>query len=200
MLGALFFGYATDRWGRQKLVSITLLLYLSATAATAFSWGFASFALFRALTGAGIGGEYAAINSAVDELIPGRVRGHVDLLVNSTFWIGAALGSGASLWLLNTNALSPTLSWRFVFGIGAVVGLGVLFLRRHVPESPRWLMVHGKTQEAARIVDTIERKVVADPATLPPAEGTIRIAMQRHTPWGAICSWAGSSTPSDERR
>jgi MFS family permease len=184
--GALVFGYATDRWGRQKLFSITLLLYLSATAATAFSWSFASFTFFRALTGAGIGGEYAAINSAVDELIPGRVRGHVDLLVNSTFWIGAALGSGASLFLLNTQAISQVVAWRFAFGIGAVVGLGVLFLRRHVPESPRWLMVHGRTKEAEGIVDAIERKVASDPSKLPEAKDSIRIQFQTRTPWRAI--------------
>jgi MFS family permease len=186
VVGALVFGYATDRLGRKKLFSITLVLYLGATAATAFSWSFASFAVFRALTGAGIGGEYAAINSAVDELIPARVRGHVALLVNATFWIGAALGSGASLWLLNTNALSPDFAWRFAFGIGAVIGLGVLFLRRHVPESPRWLMVHGRSQEAETIADEIESKVVADPSKLPAATETIRIAFERRTSWAAI--------------
>src|SRR5579875_2914257 len=121
VLGALVFGYLTDRWGRRKLFFLTLILYLSATAATAFSWNFASFTLFRSLTGAGIGGEYAAVNSAVDELIPARVRGHVDLLINSTFWIGAAIGSGASLLLLNTGFFPPTFSWRLAFGIGAVI-------------------------------------------------------------------------------
>ena len=184
--GALVFGFATDRLGRKKLFSATLLLYLGATVATAFSWSFTSYTVFRALTGAGIGGEYAAINSAVDELIPGRVRGHVDLFVNSTFWIGAALGSGTSLWLLNTSLMSPDFAWRFAFGAGAILGLGVLVLRHHVPESPRWLMVHGRTAEAESIVDDIEKKVAGDPANLPPATESIRIAYQGHTPWRAI--------------
>ena len=149
------------------------------------SWSFASFTFFRALTGAGIGGEYAAINSAVDELIPGRVRGHVDLLVNATFWIGAALGAGTSLALLNTSVLPPAVSWRFAFGLGAAIGLGVLLLRRHVPESPRWLMIHGRTDEARRIVDDIERQVAGDPARLPAAEGSIRGSRSAITPRGA---------------
>ncbi len=193
VLGALVFGYATDRWGRKKLFSATLILYLGATAATAFSWNFASFTFFRALTGAGIGGEYAAINSAVDELIPGRVRGHVDLLVNATFWIGAALGSGASLVLLNTTVLPPSFAWRFAFGLGAIIGLGVLVMRRHVPESPRWLMVHGRLGEAESIVDAIEQHVTstartttANPSALAPATETIRIAPQAQTPWRDI--------------
>jgi MFS family permease len=184
--GALIFGYATDRWGRKKLFYITLLLYLGATAATAFSWSFASFAVFRALTGAGIGGEYAAINSAVDELIPGRVRGHVNLLVNATFWIGAALGSGASIFLLETTVIAPAVSWRFAFGIGAVIGLGVLVLRHWVPESPRWLMVHGRIREAEATVDEIERAVTDDPGSLPPVPETIRLVVQDHTPWKSI--------------
>ena len=124
--GCVFFGYATDQFGRKRLFFITLGLYLIATAATAFSWNFWSFCLFRSLTGAGIGGEYAAINSAVDELIPARVRGHVDLVINATFWIGAFLGALGSVLLLYLKSIPPTLSWRFVFGIGAVLGLGVL--------------------------------------------------------------------------
>jgi len=187
--GALVFGYATDRLGRKKLFSVTLMLYLGATAATAFSWNFVSFALFRALTGAGIGGEYAAINSAIDELIPGRVRGHADLAINSSFWVGAALGSMAALLLLNNSWLSPSFSWRFAFAIGAIVGLAVLTMRRHVPESPRWLMVHGEPAEAERIVDDIERQVSAeraDGSPLPPAEGTIRLRRRHRVPWGEI--------------
>src|ERR1700744_4623831 len=125
VVGAVGFGYATDRLGRKRLFSLTLILYLSATAATAFSWNFASFSFFRALTGAGIGGEYAAINSAVDELIPAGVRGHVDLIINSTFWLGAALGSGASLIVLKDGLFPVDIGWRFAFGIGACVGLGI---------------------------------------------------------------------------
>lgn len=197
VIGALVFGYATDRLGRKKLFSLTLIVYLSATAATAFSWNFASFAFFRAITGAGIGGEYAAINSAVDELIPGRVRGRVDLIVNATFWIGAAIGAGGSLILLNTSVIPPAVAWRFAFGIGAVIGIGVLVLRHHVPESPRWLMVHGRVREAETTVDAIERRIVSSlpsrassgshPApTLAPATETIAIVMEDHTPWREV--------------
>jgi len=183
--GALVFGYATDRLGRKRLFFITLGVYLVATAATAFSWNFWSFCLFRSLTGAGIGGEYAAINSAVDELIPARVRGHVDLLINSTFWIGAFLGSLGSVLLLHMKSVPPTLSWRFVFGIGAVLGLGVLLMRRYVPESPRWLLIHAQKGEAERVVSEIEKEV-AQGRELPPAEGTIRLHVQDHTPWREI--------------
>jgi MFS family permease len=185
VVGALVFGYATDRLGRKRLFSLTLLLYLSATAATAFSWNVASFAFFRALTGAGIGGEYAAINSAVDELIPARVRGHVDLLINSTFWIGALIGSGASLILLKPGLLPPDLGWRFAFGIGALIGLGVLALRQHVPESPRWLIVHGRADEATRIVDDIEIKA-AEGRELEPVHDSMELRIEHRTPWPDI--------------
>ncbi len=185
--GALVFGYLTDRWGRKKLFSITILLYLCATAATAFSWNFTSFTLFRALTGAGIGGEYAAVNSAIDELIPARIRGHVDLMINSTFWGGAALGSGASLLLLDSGILPPTFSWRLAFGIGAAIGIVVLILRRYVPESPRWLMIHGEKGEAEQVVSQIEQKVTGgDIQKLPPANNTIKLAARKVTPFGEI--------------
>ena len=189
VLGALTFGYLTDRLGRKKLFSITLLLYLSATLATAFSWNFTSFTLFRALTGAGIGGEYAAVNSAVDELIPARVRGHVDLIINATFWIGAAIGSGASVVLLNNKLLSPAITWRLAFAIGAIIGAAVLFLRRYVPESPRWMMTHG--EDADKVVSEIEDQVThGHPETLPPATKTIKLAARKTVPlkeiWHAI--------------
>ncbi len=189
--GALIFGYLTDRLGRKKLFSITLLLYLSATLATAFSWNFASFTLFRALTGAGIGGEYAAVNSAVDELIPARLRGRIDLIINSTFWIGAALGAGASLLLLDTGLFPPTLSWRFAFGIGAAIGAVILFMRRWVPESPRWLMIKGREAEASGVVDDIEREVTkGHPQDLSPANTSIKIVARDTTPireiWDAM--------------
>jgi MFS family permease len=185
VIGALVFGYATDRLGRKRLFFITLGLYLVATAATAFSWDFWSFCLFRSLTGAGIGGEYAAINSAVDELIPARVRGHVDLMINSTFWIGAFLGSLASVFVLHLKSIPPTLSWRFVFGIGAVLGLGVLSMRRYVPESPRWLLIHGEKGEAEQVVDDIEKQA-APGRKLPVPENNIRLHVQDHTPWREI--------------
>ncbi len=185
VIGALGFGYATDRLGRKRLFFITLGVYLLATAATAFSWNFWSFCLFRSLTGAGIGGEYAAINSAVDELIPARVRGHVDLIINSTFWIGAFLGSLASVLVLHLKSVPPTLSWRFVFGIGAVLGLGVLMMRRYVPESPRWLLIHGEKGEAERVVDDIEKQA-APGLRLPTPANNIRLHVQDHTPWREI--------------
>lgn len=167
VFGALLFGYLTDLHGRRKLFFITLAVYVVATAATAFSWNAASYFLFRALTGAGIGGEYAAINSAIDELIPARLRGQVDLTINATFWIGAALGSGATLFLLNPNLLPVSLGWRFAFAIGAVLGTGILFLRRAVPESPRWLVIHGRTAEAEAILSGIavraEKSAIGDP-------------------------------------
>lgn len=189
--GALVFGYLTDRWGRRKLFFITLVLYLSATAATAFSWNFTSFTLFRALTGAGIGGEYAAVNSAVDELIPASVRGHVDLIINATFWIGAALGSGASLLLLNTGILPPTESWRVAFFVGASIGIVVLLMRRFVPESPRWLMIHQHEAEAERVVSEIEEQASnGHPENLPAATKTIKVIARKSTPlreiWDAM--------------
>jgi MFS family permease len=186
VVGALGFGYATDRLGRKKLFYITLLLYLTATGATGLSWNFASFTFFRMLTGAGIGGEYAAINSAVDELIPARVRGHVDLLINSTFWIGSALGSVTSLVLLRPGFFRVDLGWRFVFLLGAAIGLVILTMRRFVPESPRWLLIHEGPAEAEKVVAEIEKKVVDDPSTLPPAEGTLRIHVRKSTPLSDI--------------
>jgi MFS family permease len=177
VLGALVFGYLTDRFGRKKLFSITLGLYLVAAFLTAFSWDFASFALFRFLTGAAIGGEYSAINSAIDELIPSRVRGWADLAINGTFWVGAAVGSLASIVLLDPSIFRPDLGWRLGFGIGAALGLAIIFLRHHVPESPRWLLTHGQPEEADRVVTEIERKIEATPGAekLPPGHGTITI-------------------------
>jgi MFS family permease len=162
VLGALFFGHLTDRLGRKKLFNVTLGVYLVATAATAFSWDVYSFMLFRFLTGAGIGGEYAAINSAIQELIPARLRGRLDLAINGSFWVGAAGGALLSVWLLDPNVLSPDMGWRVAFGSGAVLGLVILYLRRFLPESPRWLMIHGKSKEAERVVAEIEDRVVAD--------------------------------------
>jgi MFS family permease len=162
VLGSLFFGHLTDRLGRKKLFNVTLGVYLVATAATAFSWDFYSFLFFRFLTGAGIGGEYSAINSAIQELIPARLRGRIDLAINGSFWIGAAGGALLSVWLLDPNVLDPDMGWRVAFGSGAVLGLMILFLRRFLPESPRWLMIHGKPREAEGVVEEIEARVVAD--------------------------------------
>ena len=185
VLGALVFGYATDRLGRKRLFFITVSVYLVATGLTAFSWSFASYAFFRALTGAGIGGEYAAINSAIDELIPARVRGRVDLIINGSYWVGAALGSTATIFLLDPHRLPIWLGWRFAFGIGAILGLIVIFFRRWIPESPRWLMIHGRENEAERIVDEVERKVVGKTLPMNDAPPT-RIRTRTHTPWREI--------------
>jgi MFS family permease len=155
--GAMLFGWLTDRYGRRRLFNVTLGLYLVATAATAFSTDFWTFALFRLLTGAGIGGEYAAINSAIQELIPARFRGRTDLLVNGSFWIGAALGAGGAVVLLEPGRFGPDLGWRLAFGIGAALGLVILYLRRFIPESPRWLMTHGRVAEAETVMLAIER-------------------------------------------
>jgi MFS family permease len=165
VLGALVFGRMADRLGRKRLFLLTLLTYMAATVATAFSVGFASFALYRFATGIGIGGEYAAINSAIDELIPARVRGRVNLGINGSFWIGAALGAALNLVLLDPRVLGPRLGWRAGFLLGAALAFAVLLVRRDVPESPRWLLAHGRSEEAERIVAGIERAAGVAPAT-----------------------------------
>ncbi len=158
-LGALFFGHLTDRFGRRKLFMLTLSVFLTATVATAFA--FAPWYFFTAtfFTGCGIGGEYAAINSAIDELIPARVRGRVDLVINGTYWLGAAAGAGGALVLLNTSHFPANIGWRLAFGIGAFIGVFVLLMRRNLPESPRWLFIHGRDEEAERIIGDIEAEV-----------------------------------------
>ena len=157
--GALFFGYLTDRFGRKKLFMITLGIYLAATALTALSFAPWWFFVFRFITGAGIGGEYAAINSAIDELIPARVRGRVDLIINGSYWLGTAAGAAATLVLLDPKLLAVDLGWRLCFGLGVVLALVILLVRRNVPESPRWLFIHGREKEADGIVTDIEEQV-----------------------------------------
>src|SRR5216683_7750301 len=182
--GALLFGYLTDRLGRRKLFFVTLGLYLMATAATACSWDFWSFALFRFLTGAGIGGEYTAINSAIQEFIPARFRGRTDLAINGSFWIGAALGAGGAVLLLHPGRLPPDWGWRAAFAIGALLGLGILLLRRFLPESPRWLMLHARIAEGEAVVAAIESRAkdAAGTAGLAPPLGRIRLVPTLHTP------------------
>ena len=158
-LGALFFGQLTDRFGRKKLFLLTLGVYIAATVATAFSFAAWYFYAARFFTGAGIGGEYAAINSAIDELIPARVRGRVDLIINGSYWVGAAGGALAAVVLLDTALFAADFGWRLAFGIGALLGVGILLVRRNVPESPRWLFIHGQEAEAERIVEQIEGEV-----------------------------------------
>ncbi|MCW5657584.1 MAG: MFS transporter [Burkholderiaceae bacterium] len=182
VLGALVFGRMADRLGRKRLFMLTLAVYMGATVATAFSTGFTSFAIFRFLTGVGIGGEYAAINSAIDELIPARVRGRVSLAINGSFWIGAALGALLSLALLDERVLGPQLGWRAGFLLGGVLAVAILLVRRHVPESPRWLIAHGRADEAERIVAQIEHEARAEHGVpLDEAQGHVRFT-RRHAP------------------
>ena len=180
VLGALGFGWLTDRIGRKKLFFITLALYLTATAATALSWSVASYALFRFLTGAGIGGEYTAINSTIQELVPARYRGWTDLVINGSFWIGAAIGATSAIVLLDPALIGPDRGWRLAYLTGACLGLVVFVMRMWIPESPRWLMIHGYPDQAHRIVADIEQSVtghVQDQA-LP----KIKLRMRDHTP------------------
>ena len=158
-VGALVFGHLTDRLGRRRLFLVTLGVYLAATMLTATSHNAWMFFTFRFFTGAGIGGEYSAINSAIDELIPARVRGTVDLVVNGSYWLGTAAGAAATLVLLDPKVLAVDLGWRVCFFMGAVLGLGILLVRRHLPESPRWLFTHGQAEEADHVVDAIEAQV-----------------------------------------
>jgi MFS family permease len=183
VLGALGFGWLTDRIGRRKLFFITLALYLTATAATALSWSVASYALFRFLTGAGIGGEYTAINSTIQELVPARYRGWTDLVINGSFWIGAAMGATCAIVLLDPHLLGPDLGWRLAYLTGACLGLIVFVMRMWIPESPRWLMIHGRPDQAHAIVDEIERSVVGhvqNPRQR--AFPKIKLRMRDHTP------------------
>src|SRR5499427_4332549 len=182
--GAVLFGYLTDRFGRKKLFMITLGIYLTATAATALSWDFWSFALFRLLTGGGIGGEYTAINSAIQELIPARFRGRTDLAINGSFWLGAALGAGGAIAFLQPGVLPADWGWRAAFGIGSLLGLIILGLRQFVPESPRWLILHARPGEAENVVKEIESRVARAAGTeLPqPRSGALRLAASSRTP------------------
>ncbi|MBT0768057.1 MFS transporter [Kineosporia sp. J2-2] len=182
-LGALFFGQLTEKYGRRKLFMITLGLYLAATVLTAFSMNPLFFFVCRFFTGAGIGGEYAAINSAIDELMPARLRGRIDLMINGSYWLGAAVGAALTLVLLDTDILPADVGWRLAFGLGAVLGLVILLVRRNVPESPRWLTIHGKHEEAEGIVDHIEHVVEhQDKLTLEPVPDEKSIAIRERGP------------------
>ena len=189
VLGAIFFGWLTDRLGRKKLFFITLVVYMAATAATALSWNFWSFALFRFLTGAGIGGEYTAINSTIQELVPARVRGWTDLAINGSFWVGAAMGAAGSIVLLDPSLLPLDMGWRAAFAIGASLSVIILFMRMWLPESPRWLVTHGRASEAEAVVAAIEERFrreghVLDPGPFP----KIRLRTRTHTPLREVAS------------
>jgi MFS family permease len=189
VLGSLFFGWLTDRLGRKKLFFITLAVYLAAAVATAFAWNLWSFALFRFFTGAGIGGEYTAINSTIQELIPGRVRGWTDLVINGSFWIGAALGATGSIVLLDPAVLGGDLGWRAAFFIGAILSMVIFFMRLWIPESPRWLITHGRPDEALAIVGGLEARFRSQGHVLTqPPFPSIRLRARTHTPLGVVAS------------
>jgi MFS family permease len=182
VLGALYFGRLADKLGRKRMFLVTLVVYLVATVLTAFSFDILSFAACRFLTGFGIGGEYAAINSAIDELIPARVRGRVDLAINGTFWIGAAIGAGLSIVLLDPDLVGAALGWRIAFGLGGILAFAILLVRRHVPESPRWLLMHDRAEEAEAVVREIERQV----GVTTPVDQRLAIRPLRSVPWSEV--------------
>src|SRR5450631_3749804 len=188
VIGALGFGWMTDRLGRRLLFFITLGLYLVSAAATAFSWNLESFCLFRLLTGAGIGGEYSAVNSTIQEMIPARYRGWTDLAINGSFWIGGALGAAASIFVLDPTRFDPDIGWRLAFFTGSALGLVIFFLRTWIPESPRWLVIHGREQEAEKVVDEIETSFrrhgasFSDASTLKP----LRLRPRAYTPLNQV--------------
>jgi MFS family permease len=183
VFGAIFFGWLTDRLGRKKLFFTTLGVYLTATAATALSQNLWTFALFRFLTGAGIGGEYTAINSSIQELVPARFRGWTTLGINGSFWVGAALGAGAAIILLDPALIDQEVGWRLAFFVGSALGLMIFVMRLWIPESPRWLVIHGRVHEAEQIVAQIEESVRSHGHALGPVEGPpIRLHTRRSTP------------------
>jgi MFS family permease len=182
VLGALYFGRLADKLGRKRMFLATLAVYLVATVMTAFSWDIVSFAFCRFLTGFGIGGEYAAINSAIDELIPARLRGRVDLAINGTFWIGAAMGAGLSVLLLHPQFVGPHWGWRIAFGLGGILAFAILLVRRNVPESPRWLLMHGRFEEAEAVV----RRIEAEVGVTYEQKEHLAIRPLRAVPWGEV--------------
>lgn len=189
VLGALFFGRLTDRFGRKKLFTATVFVYMCATIATGFSWDFWSFMVFRFITGAGIGGEYGAVNSAIQELIPARRRGFTDLVINGSFWLGAALGATGSIILLNATFIDPEWAWRLAFIIGGALALIIIYIRRFMPESPRWLMTHGREAEAEAIISAIEARIERDTGRplVPAVElPSLRLVRRATTSWWEI--------------
>jgi MFS family permease len=195
-IGAIVFGQLTDRFGRRKLFIITLILYLVATVATAFSFSAWYFFIVRFLTGAGIGGEYAAVNSAIDELIPARMRGRIDLVINGSYWLGAAGGAATTLFFLDTDILPKMVGWRLAFAVGMVLAVFVFVVRKNVPESPRWLFIHGRNDEAERIVGDIEDGVEAETSqTLPSADKTITVRQRTTISFAEIAKVAFQKYP-----
>jgi MFS family permease len=188
--GALGFGWITDRFGRRLVFYVTLVVYLTGVLLSALAWDFWSFAIFRLITGLGIGGEYAAVNSAIDELIPAKYRGRIDLIVNGSFWLGAAAGALASPILLDQHLLPANIGWRLGFGIGGMLGLSILMLRRYVPESPRWLVTHCRNEEAEQTVKRIEADVVKSTGrNLRPPHGSLEVHPRKSFGLGLIMTW-----------
>jgi len=194
-IGALLFGQLTDRFGRKKLFIVTLGVYIAATAATAFAFSPLYFFIARFVTGMGIGGEYAAINSAIDELIPARVRGQTDLMINGSYWLGSAAGSALALVLLDTSIFPADIGWRLAFGMGVVLGFAIMIVRRKVPESPRWLFIHGREDEAERIVTAIEQEAESDGAHLEEPGDEIEIRQRERIPFREIARVAFTKYP-----
>jgi MFS family permease len=188
VIGAVVFGRLTDRFGRRRLFTVTVGLYLLATIATGLSWSFGSFLVFRLLTGAGIGGEYGAVNSAVQELIPARRRGYTDLAVNGSFWLGAGLGALGSLVVLDPARVPQAWGWRLAFVIGGLLAGVVIWIRRCIPESPRWLLTHGRPAEAEAVVREIEGRVARRQGLPPMLEPLPKLsfAVRERTGWGEI--------------
>ena len=198
-LGALFFGHLTDRWGRKKLFMITLAIYLTATALTGLTTEAWMFYTLRFITGAGIGGEYAAINSAIDELIPANYRGRINIIINGTFWVGAAGGALLSIVALDENLFPKDIGWRLTFFLGLVFGLVILLVRRMVPESPRWLFIHGREDEAEEIVRSIEERVQKETGEqLPEVGETITIHQRPAISFGLIVKPCLAPTPGEQ--
>lgn len=195
-LGALVYGRLTDRFGRRKLFIITLGVYIGATVLTAFTFAPWFFFLARFLTGTGIGGEYAAVNSAVDEMIPARTRGRADLLINGTYWLGATAAAGLTVVFLDETILAAWLGWRLAFALGALLGFSVMVVRRNVPESPRWLFIHGRQDQAEKITEGIENEVQRESGTtLEPVEERITIRQRSVIPFRLIAETAFKRYP-----
>lgn len=173
VVGALVFGHLTDRLGRKKLFLVTIALYLAATAASGLAPNYGVFLVLRFIAGAGIGGEYSAINSAIDELVPARIRGQVDLGINGSYWVGVGLGAGLTTIFLDPALMPVAYGWRIAFGFGAILGLSIMVVRRDMPESPRWYLTHGHVHAANETMRDIEARVGAPAGQFEPVAVTV---------------------------
>ncbi len=189
VVGALTFGRLTDRLGRRKLFIMTLVIYLVGSGLAGLSPNMWFLWVCRFIAGMGIGGEYTAINSAIDELIPSHFRGRVDIAINGTYWFGAFFGALANLYLLNPDNVGENIGWRLAFFIGPILGLSIIWLRRHIPESPRWLLTHGRAEEADRTVDEIEERVRREGGDIPDVDDDKAIIVKPEDRLGAKVLW-----------